>query len=215
MPEITADPKTIEEYLQRLRDELAGSDPALTQDALYDAEEYLRQATAGDLLASSWEAARGSPRLWLRRTPRGVAASGAPVSASDALRPFAERIFGRRGRAARRETAELFGLLEASDASWRRPEAWVALAYRLFFELADERAAEARVRTSGSLRADWRTPNERARIEKARAILHGRSVRVFSPLARGDSLEPGAAVGVPGHDPLASVRALRAAHPPE
>jgi Putative sensor/HAAS len=47
MPETTADVRSIEDYLQRLKEELAGSDPALIQDALYDAEEYLRQATGG------------------------------------------------------------------------------------------------------------------------------------------------------------------------
>ena len=36
----------IEEYLGRLRAELAGEDPALAQDALYDAEEYLRDELA-------------------------------------------------------------------------------------------------------------------------------------------------------------------------
>ncbi|NLB57227.1 MAG: hypothetical protein GX805_01945 [Gammaproteobacteria bacterium] len=35
-------PTTIPEYLAHLRRELAGADPALVQDALYDAEEYLR-----------------------------------------------------------------------------------------------------------------------------------------------------------------------------
>ena len=35
-------PTTIPEYLDQLRAALAGSDPALIQDALYDAEEYLR-----------------------------------------------------------------------------------------------------------------------------------------------------------------------------
>lgn len=35
-------PRTIQEYLDQLRDALAGADPALIQDALYDAEEYLR-----------------------------------------------------------------------------------------------------------------------------------------------------------------------------
>jgi uncharacterized membrane protein len=35
-------PRTIEEYLRQLRAALAGQDPALIQDALYDAEEYLR-----------------------------------------------------------------------------------------------------------------------------------------------------------------------------
>ncbi len=39
-------PRTIPEYLARLRDALRGSDPALIQDALYDAEEYLRSELA-------------------------------------------------------------------------------------------------------------------------------------------------------------------------
>ena len=39
-------PKTIAEYLEQLKAELAGSDPALLQDALYDAEEYLRSELA-------------------------------------------------------------------------------------------------------------------------------------------------------------------------
>lgn len=39
-------PKTVSEYLEQLRRALAGSDPALVQDALYDAEEYLRAELA-------------------------------------------------------------------------------------------------------------------------------------------------------------------------
>ena len=39
-------PTTIPEYLAHLRRELAGADPALVQDALYDAEEYLRSELA-------------------------------------------------------------------------------------------------------------------------------------------------------------------------
>lgn len=39
-------PTTIPEYLEQLRAALAGSDPALIQDALYDAEEYLRSELA-------------------------------------------------------------------------------------------------------------------------------------------------------------------------
>lgn len=35
-------PRSIQEYLDQLREALAGADPALIQDALYDAEEYLR-----------------------------------------------------------------------------------------------------------------------------------------------------------------------------
>ena len=45
-------PRTVEQYLARLRECLRGADPALIQDALYDAEEHLRaelaQAPAGD-----------------------------------------------------------------------------------------------------------------------------------------------------------------------
>ena len=39
-------PRTIPEYLAQLRNALRGSDPALIQDALYDAEEYLRSELA-------------------------------------------------------------------------------------------------------------------------------------------------------------------------
>ena len=35
-------PRSVQEYLEQLREQLAGADPALIQDALYDAEEYLR-----------------------------------------------------------------------------------------------------------------------------------------------------------------------------
>jgi uncharacterized membrane protein len=39
-------PATIPEYLLQLRQALAGADPAMIQDALYDAEEYLRSEMA-------------------------------------------------------------------------------------------------------------------------------------------------------------------------
>lgn len=42
----TALPRSIPDYLDRLREALAGADPALVQDALYDAEEYLRSELA-------------------------------------------------------------------------------------------------------------------------------------------------------------------------
>lgn len=42
----TNTPKTIPEYLDLLRAALKGKDPALVQDALYDAEEYLRAELA-------------------------------------------------------------------------------------------------------------------------------------------------------------------------
>jgi len=39
-------PRSIDEYLKQLRSALAGEDAALIQDALYDAEEYLRAEVA-------------------------------------------------------------------------------------------------------------------------------------------------------------------------
>jgi uncharacterized membrane protein len=39
-------PRSIDQYLRQLRNELAGADSALIQDALYDAEEYLRAEVA-------------------------------------------------------------------------------------------------------------------------------------------------------------------------
>src|SRR5262249_1046020 len=39
-------PRSIDEYLKQLRAALEGEDPALIQDALYDAEEYLRAEVA-------------------------------------------------------------------------------------------------------------------------------------------------------------------------
>jgi hypothetical protein len=41
-------PRSIDEYLKQLRETLAGEDPALIQDALYDAEEYLRAEVAAN-----------------------------------------------------------------------------------------------------------------------------------------------------------------------
>ena len=53
-----ASPRTVEQYLDALRAALKGADPALLQDALYDAEEHLRAELAahtgdaeGDVLA--------------------------------------------------------------------------------------------------------------------------------------------------------------------
>ncbi|HUO78910.1 MAG TPA: sensor domain-containing protein [Steroidobacteraceae bacterium] len=39
-------PRSIDQYLAQLKDSLKGEDPALVQDALYDAEEYLRAELA-------------------------------------------------------------------------------------------------------------------------------------------------------------------------
>src|SRR5882757_10091514 len=39
-------PRSIDQYLRQLRESLSGSDSALIQDAVYDAEEYLRAEVA-------------------------------------------------------------------------------------------------------------------------------------------------------------------------
>src|SRR5215467_11325292 len=41
-------PRSIDDYLKQLRAVLEGEDPALIQDALYDAEEYLRAEVAAN-----------------------------------------------------------------------------------------------------------------------------------------------------------------------
>src|SRR5688500_1724895 len=43
---MTNNARTVEEYLRQLRAALADQDPSLVQDALYDAEEYLRAEIA-------------------------------------------------------------------------------------------------------------------------------------------------------------------------
>ncbi len=45
-PNASRAPRTIDEYLEQLRAALRGADPALVQDALYDAEEHLRAELA-------------------------------------------------------------------------------------------------------------------------------------------------------------------------
>jgi len=68
-------PRTVEQYLARLRECLRDADPALVQDALYDAEEHLRAELAqypGD----------GEPEVLARI----VASYGAPEEVADAYR---------------------------------------------------------------------------------------------------------------------------------
>jgi hypothetical protein len=93
-------PDTIEGYIAGLKAALAGADPALVQDAVYDAEEYLRDALAEtgatpEAVAAAIEA-YGTPAeiaAAYRETERRVAAAlrrPTPVKSSN---PFA-RFFG-------------------------------------------------------------------------------------------------------------------------
>jgi len=73
-------PTTIPSYLEQLRAALIGADPALVQDALYDAEEYLRSELAEQL-------AQGGPGKSEAQVIASVAGSyGAPEEVADIYR---------------------------------------------------------------------------------------------------------------------------------
>jgi uncharacterized membrane protein len=91
-------PRSIDQYLRQLREELAGADAALIQDALYDAEEYLRAEVAAhpdksesdvlELIASTYGAPDEVASAYLdteakvkaaMTTPRKIPKSGAGV----------------------------------------------------------------------------------------------------------------------------------------
>jgi uncharacterized membrane protein len=72
---MTAGLRTVEQYLDALRDALKGADPALVQDALYDAEEHLRAELAQ---------ARGETETDV--LARIVSSYGAPEEVAEAYR---------------------------------------------------------------------------------------------------------------------------------
>ncbi len=74
-------PKTIEEYLQQLHRALAGADPALIQDALYDAEEHLRS-----------ELAENPHETELAMLERVAGSYGAPEEVADIYRDTEVRV---------------------------------------------------------------------------------------------------------------------------
>lgn len=109
----------IETYLSSLRAQLAGADPAIVQDALYDAEEYLRNETA-NLPVGDDEAA------WARivesyGSPEEVAAAylDTEVKVAAALKPVATQVDDR-------------GLLAKFFGIVADPQAWAAAFYLLF-----------------------------------------------------------------------------------
>lgn len=106
----------IETYLEELRAALAGADPALVQDALYDAEEYLRaeMTDAGDDAEG-----RFARVVEAYGTPEEVASAyrDAEITVAKALRPAAPRKSGN-------PFARFFGALID-------PRAYAALFYML------------------------------------------------------------------------------------
>ncbi len=117
MNEKTA-PRSIEQYLAALRAALAGEDPALVQDALYDAEEYLRAEVAAnptrneadtlELISSTYGAPEEVAEAY-RTTEKQVRTALAPPPRKPAQTAFG-RFFGVYGDS-RTWTALFFMLL--------------------------------------------------------------------------------------------------------
>ncbi len=96
-------PRSIDEYLRQLRNALAGADSALIQDALYDAEEYLRAEVAAhpdkseadvlELIASTYGAPEEVAAAY-RDTEAKVKAALKPPAPPAAQRSGVRRFFG-------------------------------------------------------------------------------------------------------------------------
>jgi len=111
---------TVEGYLAQLRKALSGADPALVQDAVYDAEEYLRTALAeGDGSPESLEAA--------------IESYGTPGEVADAYRDAELTV----AKALRKPSAPVAGSRFGASPIGRffsiilDPAAWGALFYML------------------------------------------------------------------------------------
>ena len=95
-------PRSIDQYLSQLRETLRGEDPALVQDALYDAEEYLRaevgqhpgksEADVLELIASTYGAPDEVAEAY-RTTEKTVRAATRPVAPPPRRTAFG-RFFG-------------------------------------------------------------------------------------------------------------------------
>jgi hypothetical protein len=111
---------SVDEYLALLRKELAGSDAAVIQDALADAEEHLRNALA--------QARSGSNILEADAIPAIADKYGSPQEVATAYKQMESRLpigLGRAANAGRQSLlARFFGVL--AD-----PRAWGALLYLL------------------------------------------------------------------------------------
>ncbi len=112
----------IEKYLNSLKHELAGSDPATVQDALSDAEEYLRNGVGQRM--------REEPALAADAAlERVVAEYGAPTEVAAAYREIEERLPPPMARAAnddgRSAAGRFFGV-------FIDPRAYAALFYMFF-----------------------------------------------------------------------------------
>lgn len=110
-------PRSIEQYLAALRAALAGEDPALIQDALYDAEEYLRAevgANAGRSEADTLELISST--------------YGAPEEVAEAYRTTEKQVRTALAPAPRKAARTAFGRFFAVYSDTRT---WTALFYML------------------------------------------------------------------------------------
>ncbi len=97
-------PRSIDEYLKQLRAALEGQDPALIQDALYDAEEYLRAEVAAhpgkseadvlELIASTYGAPEEVASAYRDTEAKVKAALKTPVPAAATSASGWQRFFG-------------------------------------------------------------------------------------------------------------------------
>ena len=119
---MTAIPQTIPQYLAQVRDALAGADPAVVQDALYDAEEHLRAECA---------ARPGESEEAVLRAIAGSYGSPADVAAAyhETERTVQAALAPRRRPAA--DAVPEDGLLRHFFGIYRDPTAWTALLFML------------------------------------------------------------------------------------
>jgi uncharacterized membrane protein len=97
-------PRSIDDYLRQLRAALEGQDPALIQDALYDAEEYLRAEVAAhpdkseadvlELIASTYGAPEEVAAAYRDTEVKVKAALKTPAPRASAQASAARRFFG-------------------------------------------------------------------------------------------------------------------------
>src|SRR5262249_24364488 len=97
-------PRSIDEYLKQLRAALAGQDRALIQDALYDAEEYLRAEVAAnpgkseadvlELIASTYGAPEEVAAAYRDTEAKVKAALKTPAPQVSSSSPALARFFG-------------------------------------------------------------------------------------------------------------------------
>jgi uncharacterized membrane protein len=115
----------IEEYLEQLRRELSVSDPATVQDALADAEEYLRDGTE-QLLVSQPELSESNA------LERVVAEYGSPAEVASAYKEIEKRLVP---PFAPREESNGRSLAVRFFGAFIDPRAYASLFY-MFFSLA-------------------------------------------------------------------------------